>query len=130
MHTRTLGRQGLRTSAIGLGMGSTTTSFGERDAEVQVATMRRALDLEVNFLDSSDAYQQGRHERLIGEAIRGRRDDAIVASKFGNLDLPGGKKGYNARPDYVPGGPLSGAFRPGVGAGERYPVGYFKTLDG
>jgi len=82
-------------------MGSTTTSFGERDAEVQVATMRRALDLGVNFLDSSDAYQQGRHERLIGEAIRGRRDDAIVVSKFGNLDLPGGKKGYNGRPDYV-----------------------------
>jgi aryl-alcohol dehydrogenase-like predicted oxidoreductase len=56
MHTRTLGGQGLRTSAIGLGTGSTTTSFGERDAEVQVASMRRALDLEVNFPDSSDAY--------------------------------------------------------------------------
>jgi aryl-alcohol dehydrogenase-like predicted oxidoreductase len=102
MDTRILGSFGLRTSAIGLGMGSTTTNFGERDAEVQVATMRRALDLGVNFLDSSDAYQQGRHERLIGEAIRGRRDEVVVVSKFGNLDLPGGKKGYNGRPDYVP----------------------------
>jgi aryl-alcohol dehydrogenase-like predicted oxidoreductase len=102
MHTRALGNHGLRVSAIGLGMGSTTTNFGERDAEVQVATMRRALDLGVNFLDSSDAYQKGRHEQLIGEAIAGRRGDAIVVSKFGNLDLPGGRKGYNARPDYVP----------------------------
>ena len=62
---RTLG-QGLRVSAIGLGMGSATTNFGEQDAAVQVATMRRALDLGVNVLDSSDAYQKGRHERLVG----------------------------------------------------------------
>ncbi len=102
MKMRTLGRQGLRVCAIGLGMGSATTNFGERDGEVQVATMRRALDLGVNFLDSSDAYQKGRHEQLIGEAIRGRRAEAIVVSKFGNLDLPEGGKGYNARPDYVP----------------------------
>lgn len=101
MRMRTLG-QGLQVSAIGLGMGSATTNFGERDAEVQVATMRRALDLGVNFLDSSDAYQKGRHERLVAEAIRGRRDEVVVVSKFGNLDLPEGGKGYNGRPDYVP----------------------------
>ena len=101
MDTRRLGSDGLRVSAIGLGMGSATTHFGERDAEVQVATMRRALDLGVNFLDSSDAYQKGRHERLVGEAIRGRRDEVVVVSKFGNLDLPEGGKGYNGRPEYV-----------------------------
>ncbi len=102
MRTRTLGRDGLQVSAIGLGMGSTTTHFGDRDGEVQVATMRRALELGVNFLDSSDAYQKGQHEQRVAEAIRGRRGDAVVVSKFGNLDLPGGKKGYNGRPDYVP----------------------------
>lgn len=102
MKTRALGRHGLEVSAIGLGMGSTTTNFGAQDGEVQVATMRRALDLGVDFLDSSDAYQKGRHEVLVGEAIRGRRDTVVVVSKFGNLDLPGGKKGYNGRPDYVP----------------------------
>jgi aryl-alcohol dehydrogenase-like predicted oxidoreductase len=102
MKTRALGRHGLEVSAIGLGMGSTTTNFGAQDGEVQVATMRRALDLGVDFLDSSDAYQKGRHELLVGEAIRGRRDTVVVVSKFGNLDLPGGKKGYNGRPDYVP----------------------------
>ena len=101
MRMRTLG-QGLQVSAIGLGMGSATTNFGEQDTEVQVATMRRALDLGVSFLDSSDAYQKGRHERLVAEAIRGRRDEVVVVSKFGNLDLPEGGKGYNGRPDYVP----------------------------
>ncbi len=102
MDTRSLGCDGLHVSAIGLGMGSATTNFGEQDAAVQVATMRRALDLGVNVLDSSDAYQKGRHERLVGEAIRGRRDEVVVVSKFGNLDLPEGGKGYNGRPEYVP----------------------------
>jgi len=102
MKTRTLGGDGLKVSAVGLGMGSTTTNFGEQDDAVQVATLRRALDLGVDFLDSSDSYQKGRHERLVGEAIRGRRDEVVVVSKFGNLDLPGGRKGYNGRPDYVP----------------------------
>lgn len=102
MQTRTLGRQRLQVSPIGLGMGSTTTNFGESDGAVQVAAMRRALDLGVNFIDSSDAYQKGQHELRVGEAIRGRRDEAVVVSKFGNLDLPGGGKGHNGRPDYVP----------------------------
>jgi aryl-alcohol dehydrogenase-like predicted oxidoreductase len=102
MRMRTLGRHGPRVSAIGLGMGSATTNFGENDGEVQVATLRRALDLGVNFLDSSDAYQKGRHEQLVAQAIAGRREAVVVVSKFGNFDLPGGKKGYNGRPDYVP----------------------------
>ncbi|HET9492456.1 MAG TPA: aldo/keto reductase [Methylomirabilota bacterium] len=102
MKTRALGRGGLVVSAIGLGPGSATTSFGERDDAEQIATMRRALDLGVNFFDTSDAYSGGRHEQLIGQAIQGRRHEVVLASKFGNLDLPGGKKGYNGRPDYVP----------------------------
>ena len=101
MKTRVLGKSGLTVSAIGLGQGSSTTNFGERDGEEQIATMRRALDLGVTFFDTSDAYARGRHEQLIGEAIKGRRHEVILASKFGNLDLAGGK-GYNGRPEYVP----------------------------
>jgi aryl-alcohol dehydrogenase-like predicted oxidoreductase len=102
MKMRALGKSGLVVSAIGLGPGSTTTNFGDRDDEAQIATLRRALDLGVNFFDTSDAYGGGKHERLIGQAITGRRDEVVIASKFGNLDLPGGKKGYNGRPKYVP----------------------------
>jgi len=102
MKLRRLGSAGPVVSAIGLGQGSATTDFGERDDAVQIATMQRAMDLGVNFFDTADRYMDGRHERLLGQAIRGRRDKVVIASKFGNLDLPGGKKGYNGRPDYVP----------------------------
>jgi len=99
---RRLGREGPAVSAIGLGQGSSTTNFGARDDAEQIATMRRALDLGVNFFDTSDAYARGHHEELIGQAIAGRRAEVVIASKFGNLDLPGGGKGYNGRPEYVP----------------------------
>ena len=99
---RMLGRSGLAVSAIGLGMGSATTHFGAEDDAVQIATMQRAIDLGVTFFDTADRYQKGRHEELLGRAIRGRRDRVVIASKFGNFDLPGGKKGYNGKPEYVP----------------------------
>jgi aryl-alcohol dehydrogenase-like predicted oxidoreductase len=102
MLRRRLGRDGVSVSAIGLGQGSSTTDFGARDDAEQIATMRRALDLGVCFFDTSDAYARGHHEELIGRAIAGRRDDVVIATKFGNLDLPGGGKGYNGRPEYVP----------------------------
>ena len=101
MKRRQLGASGLVVSAIGLGQGSTTTNFGAADDAEQIATMRRALDLGVDFLDTSDAYARGHHEELSGQAIRGRRHEVTLASKFGNLDLAGGK-GYNGRPEYVP----------------------------
>jgi aryl-alcohol dehydrogenase-like predicted oxidoreductase len=102
MKQRTLGASGPMVSAVGLGAGSTTTDFGERDDAVQIATMQRAIDLGVTLFDTADRYMDGRHERLLGRAIKGRREQVVIASKFGNLDLPGGKKGYNGRPDYVP----------------------------
>ena len=102
MITRVLGKHGLVVSAIGLGQGSSTTNFGARDDAEQIATMRRALELGVTFFDTSDAYAGGHHEELIGRAIAGRRAEVVIASKFGNLDLPGGGKGYNGRPEYVP----------------------------
>jgi aryl-alcohol dehydrogenase-like predicted oxidoreductase len=102
MIRRRLGRDGPTVSAIGLGQGSSTTDFGARDDAEQIATMRRALDLGVDFFDTSDAYARGHHEELIGRAIAGRRAEVVIASKFGNLDLPGGGKGYDGRPEYVP----------------------------
>jgi aryl-alcohol dehydrogenase-like predicted oxidoreductase len=101
MNQRRLGTGGLVVSAIGLGQGSTTTNFGERDDAEQIATMRRAIELGIDFFDTSDAYARGHHEELIGQAIQGRRHGIALASKFGNLDLAGGK-GYNGRPEYVP----------------------------
>jgi aryl-alcohol dehydrogenase-like predicted oxidoreductase len=102
MKYRQLGVNGPAVSAIGLGAGSATTDFGERDDQVQIETMQRAVDLGVTFFDTADRYMKGRHEGLLGRALKGRRDKVIVASKFGNFDLPGGKKGYNGKPEYVP----------------------------
>jgi aryl-alcohol dehydrogenase-like predicted oxidoreductase len=102
MKYRKLGARGPTVSALGLGAGSATTHFGERDDEVQIETMQRALDLGVTFFDTADRYMKGRHERLLGRALKGRRDEVVLASKFGNFDLPGGRKGYNGKPAYVP----------------------------
>jgi len=101
MKYRKLGRNGPAVSAIGLGAGSATTNFGERDDAVQIATMHRAMDLGVTLFDTADRYMGGRHERLLGRALAGRRDKAIVCSKFGNIDRPDGSKAYNGRPEYV-----------------------------
>ncbi|HZR69258.1 MAG TPA: aldo/keto reductase [Burkholderiales bacterium] len=101
MKYRKLGKNGPTVSAIGLGAGSATTNFGERDDQVQIETMQRAVDLGVTFFDTADRYMKGRHERLLGQALRGRRNRVILATKFGNFDLPDGKKGYNGKPAYV-----------------------------
>jgi aryl-alcohol dehydrogenase-like predicted oxidoreductase len=101
MKYRKLGKNGPTVSAIGLGAGSATTNFGERDDEVQIATMHRALDLGVTLFDTADRYMKGRHERLLGRALKGRRERAVVCTKFGNIDKPDGSKSYNGRPEYV-----------------------------
>jgi aryl-alcohol dehydrogenase-like predicted oxidoreductase len=101
MKMRRLGASGPMVSAIGLGAGSATTDFGDRDDQVQIATMQRALDLHVTFFDTADRYMKGRHEHLLGRALKGRRDRAIIATKFGNFDLPDGRKGYNGKASYV-----------------------------
>jgi len=102
MKYRKLGARGPTVSAIGLGAGSATTHFGGRDDQVQIETMQRALDLGVTFFDTADRYMKGRHEHLLGRALKGRRGEVVLASKFGNFDLPDGRKGYNGRPEYVP----------------------------
>src|SRR5205823_12244049 len=89
-------------SEIGVRAGTATTDFGGRDDAVQIETMQRALDLGVNFFDTADRYMKGRHVHLLGRALKSRREEIVLASKFGNFDLPGGKKGYNGKPEYVP----------------------------
>jgi aryl-alcohol dehydrogenase-like predicted oxidoreductase len=101
MEYRKLGKNGPTVSCIGLGAGSATTNFGERDDAVQIETVHRAMDLGVTLFDTADRYMKGRHERMLGLALKGRRNHAIVCSKFGNFDNPDGTKGYNGRPKYV-----------------------------
>jgi len=102
MKYRQLGRNGPRVSAISMGRGSEAARFeDERMVQAFNATIRRAWELGINFFDSSDAYWGTRHEVLLGRAIKGFRDKILVSTKFGNIDLPDGKKATNGRPEYV-----------------------------
>ena len=100
MRTRTLG-PGLTVSEIGLGCMGMSQSYGTPDDAESVATIRRALDLGVTFLDTADAYGPYVNEQLVGGAIQGRRDEVVLATKFGNQRLPDGKRAINGRPAYV-----------------------------
>ncbi len=102
MQTRTLGHSPLAVSAIGLGCMSMSNVYGKGDDAESTAVVHRALDLGVNFFDSSDMYGWGQNEELLGRALRGRRDRVVLATKFGNLRKPDGTAGVNGRPDYVP----------------------------
>ncbi|HJR17025.1 MAG TPA: aldo/keto reductase [Gemmatimonadales bacterium] len=102
MQRRTLGREGLAVSALGLGcMGMSEFYAGQDDAE-SIATIHRALDSGLDFLDTADMYGPFTNERLVGRAIRGRRERVILATKFGNQRGEDGSfLGVNGRPDYV-----------------------------
>jgi len=102
MHYRTLGNSSLRVSAIGLGCMSMSGAYGKGDDAASIAVIHRALDLGVNFLDSSDMYGWGHNEELLGKALKGRRDKVVLATKFGNLRKPDGTPGVNGKPEYVP----------------------------
>ncbi len=101
MKYRRLGKTGPRVSAIGMGRGSQPVRFGEALEQDFNATIARALDLGINMFDSSDAYWGARHEVLLGRALKGKRDRAQIITKFGNIDLPDGKKATNGRPEYI-----------------------------
>src|SRR5438874_13507765 len=83
MHQRTLGNQGLTVSALGLGCMGMSEFYGEGDETESIATIHRALELGVNFLDTADMYAMGDNERLVGAAIADRRDEVVLATKFG-----------------------------------------------
>jgi aryl-alcohol dehydrogenase-like predicted oxidoreductase len=76
---------GLEVFAVGLGRATMTPFYDEPNGDVAIDTVRHAREIGVDFLDSSDAYGQGRNEELIARAIKGHRDDYVTASKFGNL---------------------------------------------
>ena len=100
MRQRTLG-QGLSVAELGLGCMGMSQSYGSPDDQESVATIHRALDLGVTFLDTADAYGPFTNERLVGGAIKGRRDEVVLATKFGNQRLPDGSRTVNGRPEYV-----------------------------
>ncbi len=103
MQRRTLGREGLAVSALGLGCMGMSEFYAGRDDDESVATIHRALDLGIDFLDTADMYGPFTNERLVGRALRGRRRDEIVlATKFGNQrGEDGSYLGVNGRPEYV-----------------------------
>ena len=103
MKRRKLGPGGPDVSALALGCMGMSEFYGHRDDRESIATIHRALDLGVDFLDTADMYGSGANEELVGKAIKGRRNTVFLATKFGIVrDAADPKKrGYNGRPEYV-----------------------------
>ena len=99
--TRTLGTDGLVVSSIGLGCMGMSQSYGPADRVESIATIHRALDLGVTFLDTSDVYGMGHNEELVGEAVAGRRDEVQLATKFSLSRDDGGPVRIDGRPENV-----------------------------
>ncbi len=102
METRSFSHTGVAVSRLGLGCMGMSDFYGPRDHVESIATIRRALDLGVTFLDTADMYGVGRNEELGGEAIAGRRERVFLATKFGNVRAENGDMlGINGKPEYV-----------------------------
>lgn len=112
MEQRVLGKSGIQVSPMGLGswaiggqfyMDGKIDGYGETDDRMSIAAIRTALDLGINFIDTSDSYGIGHSEQLIGEAIEGRRSQVVLSTKFGYIGSEATKtlQGYNVAPDYI-----------------------------
>jgi aryl-alcohol dehydrogenase-like predicted oxidoreductase len=102
MDTRTLGTQGLEVSELGLGCMGMSEFYGTGDEDESIATIHRAIELGITFLDTADMYGPFTNEKLIGRAIQGRRDEVVLATKFGNERKEDGTRlGVNGKPEYV-----------------------------
>src|SRR5213075_3071024 len=101
MEMRTLGKSGIKVSAVGLGLMSMSGIYGNANDEESVRVIHYALDKGINLLDSADMYGWGHNEELLGKALRGRRDGVVVATKFGQVKLPDGKQDVDGSAAYV-----------------------------
>ena len=101
MDTRKLGTQGLEVSQLGLGCMGMSEFYGTTDEDEAVATIHRALELGIDFLDTADMYGRGANERLVGKAIGDRRDHVVLATKFGNVRNDDGSREVRGDPAYV-----------------------------
>lgn len=102
MHKRNLGTQGLQVSELGLGCMGMSEFYGTHDDSQSIDTIHRAIDLGLTLLDTADMYGPFTNEQLVGRAIRGRRDQVVLATKFGNERRADGSWiGINGRPEYV-----------------------------
>jgi aryl-alcohol dehydrogenase-like predicted oxidoreductase len=101
METRRLGRQGLEVSAIGLGCMGMSQSYGVPDDAESVSTIHRALELGVTFFDTAEVYGPFTNETLLGRALEGRRDRAVIATKFGWEIGSSGRGGLDSRPEHI-----------------------------
>ncbi|HET9228861.1 MAG TPA: aldo/keto reductase [Thermoanaerobaculia bacterium] len=102
MHTRELGKSGLRVSAVGLGCMGMSDFYGPSDEAKSIETLHHALDAGVRFWDTADMYGVGHNEELVGRGLKGRREEVVLATKFGVVRGSDGTfLGVNGQPDYV-----------------------------